>query len=151
MVSKREALKMKAFLYLSFIVLVLYFTAAGDVFSQSKRACFLNIKQVVEQYVEIEFSRTYGKYSHNILAVNDILCEELEDMANIAILVIISPEESYFGIFHIHFLIDGTFKSAESFQDVLWTKPKNNNEWKILWCELIMYVYEEELEEQGCQ
>lgn len=108
-----------------------------------------NIREAVQQFILKEFSDENVLFS--IKAINDIRCEKPEDMANIVIVVMLNTRESFYGIFHLHFLHSTTtFKSASSFDDKNWTLFTNDREWNKQWCTIIGLVYKNELEQQNC-
>lgn len=77
-------------------------------------------------------------------AYNDLMCTDAEWMMNIAISVYeVEKDEYWYGVFHIHFLPNGTFKSAAPFNTPAWQRQATavSEEWKVSWCENIRTVY----------
>lgn len=82
-----------------------------------------------------------------IVAMNDVLCEEPERMANLAIIATIESGAKYYARSHLHFLDNGDLANTYSEQ---WKHIDNSREWKAEWCEFIQLVYPKELTTQQC-
>lgn len=82
-----------------------------------------------------------------VLAMNDILCEEHERMANLAIIATIESGTHYYARSHFHFLDNGGLVSTYTEQ---WERIHSPHEWKVDWCEFIRLVYPKELAIQKC-
>lgn len=86
-----------------------------------------------------------------IPAVNGILCENPERMANMMIVASPSPYSTfYFTRSHVHFLADGTPTSPTSLSKKDWTPTKHADGWKADWCELIRLTYTSEYHLWNC-
>ena len=126
---------------------------------QSIQACGVNFGAVIDQFVDSEFPVKSADvfFYRNPFAINDILCETNEHMANVAILVIEEDNENavhyYFGIFHIHFSPAGKFVSSSAITP--W-KSYNDKSKEVIsdmataWCDLITNVYPAEKEKWSC-
>lgn len=82
-----------------------------------------------------------------VVAMNDVLCEEPERMANLAIIATIESGAQYYARSHLHFFDDGSLPSTY-LQN--WKRIHNSLEWKTDWCEFIRLVYSKELITQKC-
>lgn len=86
------------------------------------------------------------------IAINDILCETNENMANIALMARKENSDEYFyGIFHIHFHKDGKIISSVPIYD--WITVRGFKDPLVLstWCNFIRNVYPTEPKQQGCR
>ncbi|OGZ07463.1 MAG: hypothetical protein A3C93_03165 [Candidatus Lloydbacteria bacterium RIFCSPHIGHO2_02_FULL_54_17] len=64
------------------------------------------------------------------VAWNDLMCMDQEWMMNVVLTFADAySAKAWYGVFHIHFLPNGTFKSAASINDVPWTPMADPDDW----------------------
>ncbi len=128
--------------------------------------CRHNLPTAVEQFVHREFPRQIQSFA--IQAFNEVRCErseklvtltkdatmktteaitkEWDDMANIAVTVVLKNRKIYHTTVHIHFSHDGSLVGASP----EWNLSHAADDWRTKWCRFIYYVYRDELKEQNC-
>jgi len=73
-----------------------------------------------------------------------------DDMADIAIMVVLTTGESLYYIPHIHFSHDGKLEETYMITEAQWVPFNNDSEWQKEWCTFVGYIYPDEFEEQNC-
>ena len=118
--------------------------------TQAAPVCQLDIEELTRLLVEREFPGE--SVLSFVRAYNDVLCEIPEDMANVVVVVKRAEGETLYDIFHIHSSHKANIlTTAVPFNDDMrWTPLTKETDWKAPWCDIIKYVYEEEIELQGC-
>ena len=135
--------------------------------------CRHNLPIAVEQFVHREFPGQIQSFA--IQAFNEVRCERSEklvtltkdatkktpeaitkeqeriiekwdDMANIAVTVVLKNRKIYHTTVHIHFSHDGSLVVASP----EWNLSRAADDWRTKWCQFIYYVYRDELKEQNC-
>lgn len=82
-----------------------------------------------------------------LAAMDNLICEEKEVMANVAIKIRLEGNVEQFGIFHLHATRDGKIASVSVEEP--WTTFTTMAEFKISWCRQMNWR-QKSLEEQGC-
>ena len=118
--------------------------------TQAAPVCQLDIEELTRLLVERDFPGE--SVLSFVRAYNDVLCEIPEDMANVVAVVKRAEGETLYDIFHIHSSHKANIltTAAPFNDDMRWTPLTKETDWKAPWCDIIKYVYEEELELQGC-
>lgn len=110
--------------------------------------CARNITRALATHLDFQVMGSGDRpVQGRIVAMNDVLCEEPERMANLAIIATIESGAQYYARSHFHFLDNGDLASTYSQQ---WRRIHHTNEWKADWCEFIRLVYPKELVAQEC-
>jgi hypothetical protein len=115
--------------------------------------CFKSMRTAIPVlYREDAGATIFNARQHLYYAIpahNDMMCTDPEWMMNAVVTVQdADTKEAWYGIFHIHVLPDGTFKSATSFSDTRWKAYNNPAEWQTAWCDDIRTVYPEDYKAQ---
>ncbi len=136
------------------VLALLFFVVLFPLYSSAKsgtidQSCAAKIPGAVRQFVRHDFGSSFSSYE--IMAQNDIRCEDPEDMSNVAVVVKTRDGISYYGWFHVHFSHGGEFLSPKHMWGESWKRATAEIDWKKDWCDLIRCVYNDELAEQGCQ
>jgi len=85
---------------------------------------------------------------------NDELCNHIDidgkptHMANILVVVVSEPGKYYYGSFHIHFHINGGFKSATIMFPWLPTNDLDDKKITENWCSFLLSVYPQDYAKQ---
>ena len=128
------------------IALSLPHRALGNTILQD---CKPDLREVINQLVQQELP--HQSFSFEVKAYNDVRCDVPEDMANVAVILTRQNGASMYGIFHIHVQhYTNHLVGAVSFKDEMFISVINGSNWKEPWCNLMKYVYQDELEAQGC-
>lgn len=118
---------------------------------RSLTLCGVNFGDVVDNFIN-KFPPTPSIYFDGMpMAVNDVMCENGEHMANVAIVATDEKDgKTYFGIFHIHFSEEGRITSNAAF--VAWEDVTDQNDYYLInkWCEIIKSVYPNEKAKWNC-
>lgn len=110
--------------------------------------CARNITRALATHLDFQIMGSGDRpVQGRIVAMNDVLCEEPERMANLAIIAMIESGAQYYARSHFHFLDNGDLASTYTEQ---WKRIYNANDWKAEWCEFIQFVYPTELAVQEC-
>ncbi|OGZ08840.1 MAG: hypothetical protein A3D65_01960 [Candidatus Lloydbacteria bacterium RIFCSPHIGHO2_02_FULL_50_13] len=128
--------------------------------SPQDRNCVEKMRVAVDQYIQRigTYPGTYPR-SIKVVTLNDLMCTDPEWMGNVVVVVEVrklhnvhsgtdATEGWWFGIFHIHFLPDGTFRSAASINDPTWTPMRSEIGWRPDWCDLLRTVYPEDFKKE---
>lgn len=110
--------------------------------SPNAQHCIGQMRTAVDQYLGT-YSGTPPK-SVKVVAFNDLSCANAEWRVNIVV-VMGSPTDasSYFGLFHVRFLPDGTLQSIKTLSATngVWTKVGTGFSWREEWCDLLKTAY----------
>lgn len=88
-------------------------------------------------------------------ARNDLSYDPPQCMANFLIYVFTRDiGKDYYGIFHIHYSLDGKWVKTSEVSEDEWKISYNKDDWKNYWCNFLsnsIERYKSELKEQGCE
>jgi len=114
--------------------------------------CVQKMDLAIEQFLVAEEEKSDNRFVRvfAVVAYNDLLCSGPEWMANIVIVATVDPrrKESLYGIFHFHFLPNGTFQSAAPIDEPSWKPVHPESGWWGDWCRLLSTVYPEDFAKQ---
>lgn len=134
------------------IISILVLRPARQILVHSLPLCNTRIEKVIKTLVKRDFPGSWNSFFTStiveVMAVNDVRCENEAYMANFAVILEDGPK-ILFGIFHIHFSLEGKFISSAPVTP--WKQYPNRNDPKIdaAWQDFIQKVYPEEMKKPG--
>lgn len=85
-----------------------------------------------------------------ITAVNDIMCEDQENMFNAMLVAVPLNNPPHVARVHIHFRPNGTLASPDALRPRDWSPLAKLEDWKIPWCDFMRSTYPKEYTLWGC-
>lgn len=120
------------------IVAILLFGSIATA-SKAAPACAPDFSRAVQTFVEGHFG---PRMEAAIAAMNEPLCEEKEDMANLVVLAGSGSAIPLYAIVHMHVAKDGSFGSAANFNsNAPWKLSVPDNAWRDEWCAMLRTIY----------
>lgn len=136
---------------IGFLILSLPMRAPAQFYNETENVCGITGTILSLHLATSYISQAPTKHPVLPIAMNDVLCETNENMANIALMARKENSDEYFyGIFHIHFHKDGKIISSVPIHD--WITVRGSKDPLVLstWCDFIRSVYPTELKQQRC-
>lgn len=101
--------------------------------------CAPDFSRAAEAYVAAELG---PRLEAQIAAMNEPLCEEREDMANLVIIAGAASAVPLYAILHMHATKDGALVSAANFDsNAPWKIDVPEETWRREWCAMLRTVY----------
>ncbi|MDO8521272.1 MAG: hypothetical protein Q7S52_04105 [bacterium] len=149
----RKSFAVFVFLFALFVPITVYagFTQNPSIaeLSPRDRDCVEKMKRALDQHIGLYRGNPLS--SVEVVAINDLLCVDPEWMMNVVVTIKDTHSDNpWYGILHIHFLPDGTFRSATSLnmEGRTWIEFRFPSEWQKEWCGFIETVYPDDFARQ---
>lgn len=130
------------------IVAILALRPARQILVHSLPLCNTRIEKVIKTLVKRDFPGSWNSFFTSmvveVIAVNDVRCENEAYMANYAVTLEDGPK-ILFGIFHIHFSREGNLVSSAAITPWKQYPDKNDPQIDAAWQDFIQKVYPEEM------